>query len=356
MSATVREKVKGSGRWYVIVIHNGHRKSAVATDKRQADLTAREINKRILEGTFQLNNDDFAKTFSTYGEIYIANATIKPSTLADYKSMLKKHINPVFGSKTVDKINRLDIKNFLRQKLKAGLSISTVDHFRACISNVLDLALDADEIDQNPATRLGRITTRDQMAHKSDVVPIFLTRELLTKLLATFLEHKPEHYPLALMLARTGMRIGEAIALKWDDIDFDKAMITVKRAKSRTIIDTPKSGKSRNIDMSNQLSVVLKKRYSEAKSEWVFPGIKSETIDATAWRRRTFDKILELAGLQKMRVHDLRHTYASLMLAQGQPLIYVQRQLGHHSIQITADIYSHLIPTTDRKAVNALDD
>ena len=77
--------------------------------------------------------------------------------------------------------------------------------------------------------------------------------------------------------------------------------------------------------------------------------------NATAWRRRTFDKILELAGLQKMRVHDLRHTYASLMLEQGQPLIYIQRKLGHHSIQITA-IYSHLIPTTDRKAVNALDD
>ena len=57
-----------------------------------------------------------------------------------------------------------------------------------------------------------------------------------------------------------------------------------------------------------------------------------------------------------IEVHDLRHTYASLILEQGQPLIYIQRQLGHHSIQITADIYSHLIPTTDRKAVNALYD
>ncbi len=356
MPATVREKIKGSGRWYVVVHHDGQRKSAVATDKRQADSTAREINRRILEGTFQLNNEDFTKTFVTYSEIYIANATIKPSTLADYKSMLNKHINPVFGSKNIDKINRLDVKNFLRQKLKFGLSLSTVEHLRACMSNVLNVALDADEIDQNPASRLGRITSRDQMAHKSNVVPIFLTKEVLTRLLDTFLKHKPAHYPLALLLARTGMRIGEAVALNWDDIDFDKAIITVRRAKSRTVIDTPKSGKSRNIDMSNQLSVVLRERKSEAKSKWVFPGIKSETLDATAWRRRTFDKILELAGLQKMRVHDLRHTYASLMLEQGQPLIYIQRQLGHHSIQITADIYSHLIPTTDRKAVNALDD
>jgi len=356
MPATVREKVKGSGRWYVIVHHNGQRKSAVATDKRQADSTAREINRRILEGTFQLNNEDFTKTFATYSEIYIANATIKPSTLADYKSMLKKHINPAFGSKNIDKINRLDIKNFLRQKLKDGLSLSTVDHFKACMSNVFDIALDADDIDQNPASRLGRITSRNQMAHKSDIMPIFLTRDELTMLLDTFLKHKPGHYPLALLLARTGMRIGEAVALNWDDIDFDKAIITVRRAKSRTIIDTPKSGKSRNVDMSNQLSVVLRERKSEGRSKWVFPGIKSETLDATAFRRRTFDKILELAGMQKMRVHDLRHTYASLMLEQGQPLIYIQRQLGHHSIQITADTYSHLIPTNDRTAVNALDD
>jgi integrase len=356
MPATVREKVKGSGRWYVIVHHNGQRKSAVASDKRQAETTAREINRRILEGTFQLNNDDFTQTFATYSEIYIANTTIKPSTLADYKSMLKKHINPFFGNKQIDKITRLDIKNFLRQKLKDGLTISTVEHFRACISNVFDVALDADEIEQNPASRLGRISTRGQIAHKSNIVPTFLTREELAKLLATFLEHAPQHYPLVLLLARTGLRVGEAIALQWDDVDFNKAVINVLRSKSRTIIDTPKSGKSRKVEMSQQLSSVLQDKKSTTKSRWIFPGTKSETLDATAWRRRTFEKMLLLAGLKKIRVHDLRHTYASLMLAQGQPLIYIQRQLGHHSIQITADTYSHLIPTTDRKAVNALDD
>lgn len=356
MSAIVREKVKGSGRWYVIVNHNGQRKSAVATDKRQAQATAREINRRILDGTFQLASEDVVKTFAAYSEIYIAHASIKPSTLADYKSMLGKHINPVFGNKAVNSITRLDIKNFLRQKLKDGLTVSTVDHFRACLSNVFETALDNDEIENNPASQLGRIATRGQLSHKSEVVPTFLTRVELAKLLATFLEHAPNHYPLALLLARTGVRVGEAVALQWNDIDFDHAVMTISRSKSRTLIDTPKSGKSRDVDISKQLLTVLKERKSEAKSNWVFPGTKSETVDATAWRRRTFNKMLILAGLKKMRVHDLRHTYASLMLEQGQPLIYIQRQLGHHSIQITADIYSHLIPSSDNKAVNALDD
>jgi integrase len=356
MSATVREKVKGSGRWYVIVNHNGQRKSAVATDKRQAQATAREINRRILDGTFKLSQEDNVKTFAEYSEIYIANTNVKPSTLADYKSILKKHVNPVFGKKPINTITRLDIKNFLRQKIKNGLTVSTVGHLRACLSNVFETALDDEEIDQNPASMLGRIVARGQVAHKSDIVPIFLTRPELSKLLATFLEHAPEHYPLALLLARTGARIGEAIALQWDDIDFEKAVMTIRRSKSRTIIDTPKSGKSREVDISNQLLAVLKERKIGTKNKWIFPGIKSESLDATAWRRRTFEKMLALAGLKKMRVHDLRHTYASLMLEQGEPLIYIQRQLGHHSIQITADIYSHLIPTTDSKAVNALDD
>jgi len=356
MSATVREKVKGSGRWYVIVNHNGQRKSAVATDKRQAQATAREINRRILDGTFKLSQEDTVKTFAEYSEIYITHTSVKPSTLADYKYMLAKHIIPVFGNKAVDSITRLDVKNFLRQKLKNGLTVSTVDHLRACLSNVFETALDNEEIEHNPVSKLGRIATRGQLAHKSKVVPTFLTREELAKLLATFLKHAPEHYPLALLLARTGVRIGEAIALQWNDIDFERAVITISRAKSRSIIDTPKSGKSRDVDMSNQLLSALMTRKSEAKDRWVFPGTKTDTLDVSAWRRRIFVKILELSGLKKIRVHDLRHTYASLMLEQGQPLIYIQRQLGHHSIQITADTYSHLIPTSDRKAVNSLDD
>ena len=247
----------------------------------------------------------------------------------------------------------------------SGLSASTVNHIKACLCNIFDVAFDDGAIQQNPATRLGRIATRLQKAHTSDIKPKFLTSEEVSALLNIFLKHRPNHYPLALLLARTGLRIGEAIALQWQDIDFEKRIIHVRRSKSRTIIDTPKSGKSRTVDMSKQLAETLlnvkKERRMQSirpgqRTKWVFPGQMSETIDATAWRRRTFDVMVKLAGLPKMRVHDLRHTYASLMLSHGQPLIYIQRQLGHYSIQITADTYSHLIPKSDRGAVDALDD
>ena len=229
MPAKVREKVKGSGRWYVIVHHEGKRRIAVALDKRQADSTAREINRRILEGTFRLVEKVNSKTFSAYSEIFLANTSVKPSTLANYKSMLDKHVNPVFGNKAIGSITRLDVKNFLRQKLKDGFTVSTVNHFSACLSNVFETALDDDEIEQNPTFMLGKIAGRGQVAHTSKVVPIFLTRVDLAKLLSTFLEHAPQHYPLALLLSRTGMRVGEAVALQWSDIDFGYGLYLVRK-------------------------------------------------------------------------------------------------------------------------------
>jgi integrase len=363
MSAKVQQNK--AGKWCIVLHYEGQRKSAVAPDKRTAEATAREINRRILEGTYHLEEGDQIKTVSDYALIFLAHTTIKPSTKSDYISILKTHINPAFGDLPVDSVTRLDVKNFLKKKLMNGLAASTVQNIKACLCNVFDVAFDDGVIPQNPATRLGRIAGRAQKAHTSGVKPKFLTATELTTLLDTFQKHRPGHYPFALLLARTGMRVGEAVALQWQDIDFEQRIIHVRRSKSRTVIDTPKSGKSREVDMSKQLADALLKVRKEMitqsvrsgqRSKWVFPGQVTETMDATAWRRRTFDVMVKLAGLSKMRVHDLRHTYASLMLANGQPLIYVQRQLGHHSIQITADTYSHLIPKSDRGAADSLDD
>ena len=362
MKARVIEK---DGKWIVYINVNGKRKQAIAPDKRAAEGTVRDINKRILDGSFNLVEPERIKTFHEYADIYLAHCTIKPSTKSDYISLLKCHILPKFGKIQIDKISRLDVKNFLRDKLQSGLTTSTVNHIKACVSNVFDAAFDDDSIPKNPAYNMRRIAGTSQESHTSAVKPRFLTKDELSSLLDTFMKYRPEHYPLCLLLARTGMRIGEAVALQWTDFDFEKRTIKVRRAKARSIIDTPKSGKGRNVDMSSQLCEVMKQLRMDSvsgsirtgkRSKWVFPGKISETMDATAWRRRVFDIMVRKAGLEKMRVHDLRHTYASLALAGGQPLIWIQHQLGHHSIQITADTYSHLIPDADRSAVDKMDD
>jgi integrase len=91
-------------------------------------------------------------------------------------------------------------------------------------------------------------------------------------------------------------------------------------------------------------------------SEWVFTNGNGGVIDVNNWRRRVFNKALKKAGLRQIRIHDLRHTYASLLIQAGESLAYVRDQLGHHSIKVTVDIYGHLAPEGNKQAVDKLDD
>jgi integrase len=91
-------------------------------------------------------------------------------------------------------------------------------------------------------------------------------------------------------------------------------------------------------------------------SEWVFTNSNGGLIDVNNWRRRVFNKALKKAGMRQIRIHDLRHTYASLLIQAGESLAYVRDQLGHHSIKVTVDIYGHLAPEGNKQAVDKLYD
>ena len=161
------------------------------------------------------------------------------------------------------------------------------------------------------------------------------------------------------------MRLGESIAVRISDIDFNSNYIWVKRSYRREKFTAPKNGKTRKVDMSDQLANVFKSVVKESKKEalksgkGVIPELlflnKGKVIEQN-YIRRIHDRILKKAGLRKIRIHDLRHTYSSLLLSQGESPVYVKEQLGHHSIQMTVDIYGHLIPSSNRQAVNRLDD
>jgi integrase len=166
---------------------------------------------------------------------------------------------------------------------------------------------------------------------------------------------------------RTGMRIGEVFGLEWGDVDFNGCFLEVRRSIVKGRVETPKNGKTRRVDMSKQLTGTLKELRTQRKREtlskgWakvpdrVFVTEKGCTINTDTFRSRVFLKVLEKAGLRKTRIHDLRHTYASLLIQQGESLAYVRDQLGHHSIKVTVDTYGHLVPGENRKAVDKLDD
>jgi integrase len=232
------------------------------------------------------------------------------------------------------------------------------------LSEMFNHAQEDEHVDRNPALRVLRRKKTEGEAHHTHVS--FLIREELGVLLRTCQEHFPQWYPFVSLLARTGLRIGEACALQWGDLDFHGRFIEVQRNCVRYRITTPKNGKTRRVDMSQQLTETLRALHLERKKEalrkgwgevplWIFYNRERELVDQHHFRGRVWPKMLEKAGLRHVRIHDLRHTFASLLIQQGESLAYVKDQLGHHSIRITVDTNGHLVPGGNKAAVDKLD-
>ena len=351
----VKERPKGSGVYWLYICHRGKRKTKkIGKDRELACKVAKRLDAKLT-----LDQLGFATgTFAEYAERWIhvdVPAKNKPSTIKHYTEILAQHVKPVFGSRPVGEITRADVKEFLQKKV-AGLAPSTVKHFKSVISGVLGVAMDEGALQSNPAKQLGKWTRERNI--EEDVDP--LTREELRRLLDAIRIHYPAHYDFALTLARTGMRLGEVKALQWGDIDFVNRCIRVERSFSMRQIGKPKSGKGRRCDMSRQLALALQERLqieAPAKlTEWVFANGAGSPVDVDKFRRLVFKPALVKAGLRDVRIHDLRHTFASLLIEQGESLPYIRDQLGHHSIKITVDIYGHLQPGGNVGAVDRLDD
>jgi integrase len=155
------------------------------------------------------------------------------------------------------------------------------------------------------------------------------------------------------------------MALQWSDVDFSQRVLLVRRSVRRGVTAVPKNGKARRVDMSRQLCDVLRGwktlRDAEAVVErresgpWVFPATAGDP-GAQDTFRRLWARILKRAELRYRKPHTLRHSYASLLIQGGEPITYVQGQLGHHSAAFTLAVYAHFVPRGDRRAVNQLDD
>ena len=367
MGVTVRQKQPGKGNpWWVFIHYGGKRKAKCIGDKKAAEKVASAIRQKLKLGEFGIEDEKKSPSFRDYALEWLnthVETACKYSTYKSYQTCLNKHLIPFFGDRALVDIHRRDVKRFIYDKLAEGLASSTVNNARLCLSGIFTAAIEDEIISVNPAARTGKFTKRKDRRH--DINP--LTREEAKLFLDTARTHYPRYYPVFLCALRTGMRMGELIGLKWGDIDFNGRFIEVRRSIVRGRITTPKNHKTRRVDMSRQLTETLRDLRIERKKEtlrkgwkempeWVFCNEVGDHLDTDNLRKRVFYKCLEKAGLRRIRFHDLRHTYASLLLAQKESPAYVQQQLGHASIQLTVDTYGHLVPGSNRCAVDKLDD
>lgn len=378
MGVVVKQKVRGKGKpWWVFIHHEGRRITRSVGGREEAERIAAEIRRRLATGSLGFDGTETDETpfFADYAARYLdkyARVACKHSTWRGYQTIFDRHLVPQWGSKRLSEITRADVRTLLLAK-QADLAPATVENIKALISGLFTHAVEEEIIDSNPALRLGRIIKKhDRRAH---VRP--LTTEEASRFLSAARGHAPDHYPLLLCAFRTGMRLGELLGLAWQDIDFAGNVIEVRRGYSHGRFSTPKSHKSRMVDMSDQLGETLRARRDqlrllhrgeqpavmvkgarkrEAAIQMAFPDRTGGPQDGDNFRSRVFYRLIELAGVPRFRFHDIRHTFASLLLQNGEPLHYVKEQLGHASIQTTVDTYGHLVPGSNRAAVNRLDD
>lgn len=312
-------------------------------------------------------------TFENYAERWLKEHvdTYKPSTLRGYRYILQSRFYPAIGKVPMPALTRDMIKEVILDEMErrtdegGKLKDSTKWGIYHVIKRVLKSAFLEEVIARNHAEDLHEFL---RSPAKFLITP--LSEEQEKSFLAAVRFHAPQWYVLFFLLLRTGLRIGEALALQPGDIHFEDRYILIVRNWTFGGIQSTKSDKERRVDLSRKLAEVLGSHISRQRIEaarrwqeppkWLFPGQGQYPISQAHVRVNVFRSILRKAGLLRFRIHDLRHTFASRLLLNGDrrgvTLKYVSELLGHASIATTADIYAHLIPGAHVGAIDALDE
>ncbi|HSB70446.1 MAG TPA: tyrosine-type recombinase/integrase [Candidatus Methylomirabilis sp.] len=289
----------------------------------------------------------------------LEGASFKGGTRDTYQNILALHILPRFKGRDLTSITATDMEDWWAGIRARKLSHDHSINIRSVMVGVLRRAVKSRLIPSNPADAiLGRLGREDREVRQAE----WLTEPELIRALAVAEAREPRYYPAILTIASTGLRMGELVGLQVGDVDLDRCRLSVRRRIRKREISSPKSGKARTVDVPPSTIAVLRDWINTVRAEaavrghealWLFPSKTGTPIEEPllrdAWKR-----VLTVAEILRLvRVHDLRHTYASLALQRGVPLLVVSRQLGHSSIGVTGDVYGHLLPDATREAATA---
>ena len=301
--------------------------------------------------------ESYARAF-----LHVADLNLKTSTVRFYTDHLENHVFPLIGRRPIADVTRKDCRDLVMTAREKGLKISTVRGIVRTLSTVLSQAVEDELLPSNPALRMRKYLQRgDEPESEVDPFP----REEAEHVLAVARQHFPEGYSWLLCALRTGLRPGELLALRWGDIDWRGRFVKVQRNLVRGKLTTPKNHQCRQVDLSTQLRGALRlwRRHESAKwlehglprPEWVFSSGSGTPLDESNVRKM-FNRILDKAELHRRGPHQMRHTFASLLLQAGAPITYVSRQLGHRDSSITLRVYAHWLPEAKaEKGVDRLD-
>lgn len=358
---------KSDGRWVARLYVNdptGKLKPVYRYGKTEQDaLTAlRELVRKHEDGADLTAKD---QTVAKYLHQWLdaARPSLRHKTFTNYQSIIERRITPYIGSVKLTKLAPGNIQGLYAALADEGLSARSIVNTHAVLRRALNQAVKWGMILRNPCAAVD--VPRAARAEMQT-----LTREQVDTFLAFTREDR--YHALYVLAVTTGMRLGELLGLKWEDLDLDGERLQVRRAlqhqKGRGYVFVePKTKRSRRtINLSQRAISALRehrrKQIAERLSfagDWRMPDLVfanewGAPVDG-GWMTTRFKGLLERAGLPIIRFHDLRHTAASLLLQANVHVKLVSEMLGHSTVVLTLDTYSHCIPTMHQEAARTMD-
>lgn len=344
MSIKVR-KLKGRDSWYLDIHLDGKRTTrVVGKSKRTADIVAAELELAHAKGKVGIL--DRSPTFAECAKKWLEYVELrrKPGTVKRYAGLIDE-ANKHLGGKSVAQIGRGDVRDTLMRAYKDGAAKASVALLHSAISGVFSHAIEDGLVTVSPAA--GAMAKLGLSDDKEAINP--LSPEDMQAAIKAMEEALR---PVFLLLYATGCRIGEALPLTWDDIDLRNRKVTFsKTAKDQVVSRGTKAGPGRTVEMSDDLHRVLS--MMDQDGGLVF-RTKNGGMMSDNTLRRKWSSACRAIGIGHRRLHDIRHTTASVLLARGAPITMVSALLGHASTKMTLDIYGHYLPSESKGAINML--
>lgn len=293
-------------------------------------------NDQIRKGTW-IDPDRIGETLKKYSSNWLKNKVeISGKTMATYTSQLNVHILPELGESSLTSISNSDVRAWLSELIDAGVGSTTLRQSLRLLRAILEDAVDAGLCAHNPTKG---VSIAKQAKKKAKA----LTPEQVKSLAAEC----GKYGNLIEFLAATGLRINEALALQVGDVDLNNSKLHVVRtwtmtASGRKVLGATKSREERSISLSEQMVDLLTPlTKAKGKSDYIFIGSNGDALDYGYFRRAYFIKAVKSLGFEDVTIHWLRHTCASMLIRLGAPITTISEILGHSSIKITLDTYSH---------------
>ena len=283
--------------------------------------------------------------------------TIKPQSFITICNKIENHILPYFKDYKIKEINHIVYINWKKYILQKKYSFKYMSSLHICMVNILNYAMQYFGLENNVASKTGNFININAIK-KYDYWTFEEFYTFINKV------NEIEYKVLFRVLFFTGMRLGECLALNWEDIKSDyisinKTIAQKVRTNGNYIVTTPKSLSSNRVIKLDKETIynlnLLKRFYSQFigfNNNWyIFGGIKP-LATTTISRKKNY--YCDLAKVKRIKIHEFRHSHASLLISKGIPITMISARLGHKDVSMTLKVYSHLIPHDEEKIINLI--